>query len=88
MRSPTCGNHFGRSGATVYRGALLLGGTIRWPATFTTVATRMTLHGESIESPETEWRRPINRSSRVSIGDGASEWNRQNAGRTSLDAGG
>jgi hypothetical protein len=24
----------------------------------------------------------------VSIGDGASEWNRQNAGRTSLDAGG
>jgi hypothetical protein len=84
--------HFGRSGATVYRGALLLGGTIRWRATFTTVATRMVVRGESIESTRAHhWRRSgvaINPSSGVSIGHGDSEWNRQNAGRTSLDAGG
>jgi hypothetical protein len=83
---------FGRSGATVYRGALLLGGTVRWLATFTPVATRMALHGESIESTRAHHRRrigvAINPSSGLSIGDGASEWNRQNAGRTSLDAGG
>jgi hypothetical protein len=69
--------HFGRSGATVYRGALLLGGTIRWRVTFTTVATRMVVHGESIESTRAHhWRRigvAINPSSDVSIGDGASE---------------
>jgi N-acetylglucosaminyl-diphospho-decaprenol L-rhamnosyltransferase len=84
--------HFGRSGATVYRGALLLGGTIRWRATLTPVATRMALHGESIDSTRAHHRRrigvAINPSSGLSIGDGASEWNRQNAGRTSLDAGG
>jgi N-acetylglucosaminyl-diphospho-decaprenol L-rhamnosyltransferase len=84
--------HFGRSGATVYRGALILDGTIRWLATFTAVATRMVLHGESNETTRAHHRRrigvAINPSSGVSIGDGASEWNRQNAGRTSLDAGG
>jgi hypothetical protein len=81
-----------RSGATVYCGALPLGGTIRWRATFTTVATRMVVHGESIESTRAhDLPRigvAINLSSGVSIGDWASEWNRQNAGRTSLDPGG
>jgi hypothetical protein len=84
--------HVGRSGATVYRSALPLGGTIRWLATFTTFATGMTLHGESIESTRAHHRRrigvAINPSSGLSIGDGASEWNRQSAGRTSLDLGG
>jgi hypothetical protein len=83
--------HFGRSGAAVYRGALLLGGSIRWLATFTPVANRMVLHGGSIETTRAHHRRrigvAINPSSGVSIGDGASEWNRQNAGRTSPDVG-
>jgi N-acetylglucosaminyl-diphospho-decaprenol L-rhamnosyltransferase len=82
--------HFGRSGATVYRGALILDGTIRWLATFTAVATRMVLHGGTIETTRAHHRRrigvAINPSSGVSIGDGALEWNRQNAGRKSLDA--
>jgi hypothetical protein len=70
----------------------VLGGTIRWRATFTTVATRMVLRGESIESARAHhWRRigvAINPFSGMSIGDGASEWTRQDAGRTSLDGGG
>jgi hypothetical protein len=50
------------------------------------------VHRESIEPTRAHhWRRigvAINPSNDVSIGDGASEWDRQNAGRTSLDAGG
>jgi GT2 family glycosyltransferase len=76
--------HYGRRGAATYRGALLMGATIRWAATYLPpLASKLEVKGDDIASTRAHHRRRVgmalNPASGVSIGDGASAWNRQHA---------
>lgn len=74
--------HFGWGGALLYRGALLLGGSGRWLATYSPpVARRMQTKGGSPEATRRHHRRragvALRPTSGTSIGDAAAAWNQQ-----------